>query len=94
MDAFEPSTPESRAAHEAQRAADYPVTDERLAPLRATIAGRLREAGVALAPGELETLVLDMARFALRWSRDEVAACQDAEPGAGGAGSMHGDLSP
>ena len=94
MDAFEPSTPESRAAHEAQRAADYPVADERLAPLRASIAGRLREAGVALPPGEFEALVLDMARFALRWSEDEVAARQEAERGAGGAGPAHGDLSP
>jgi hypothetical protein len=83
MDALEPSTPESRAVHEAQRAADHLVTDERLAPLRVSIAGRLREAGVALPPGEFEALVLDMARFR-----------RSAKRGVGGAGPAHGDLSP
>ena len=70
---FKPSTPESRAAHEAQRAEDYPLSDERLEPLRRALRERLVRAGVSLPPSvEFEALVLDMARFALRWSRDEV----------------------
>ena len=65
------STPESRAAREAQRAKDYPLSDERLAPLRATLTERLRAAGVELPSPEFDALVLDMARFALRWSAEE-----------------------
>jgi hypothetical protein len=76
---FDPSTPESRAGREAQRARDYPVTDERLDPLRESIAQRLRRSGVTLPPAEFEALVLDMARFALRWSQDEVQAREAAE---------------
>lgn len=72
---FEPSTPGSRAAHEAQRAEDYPLPDERLEPLRRALRERLVRAGVSLPPpAEFEALVLDMARFALRWSREEVGA--------------------
>jgi hypothetical protein len=79
MSNLEPSTPESRASHEAQRAGDYPLPDERLEPLRASLAGRLREAGVALPPEEFDALVLDMARFALKWSRGEVQARAEAK---------------
>jgi hypothetical protein len=85
MNVFNPSTPESRAAHEAQRAAEYPATDERLAPLRASLARRLLQAGVNLPAEAFHALVLDMARFALRWSREEVRArsnsqAEDARP--------------
>lgn len=70
---FEPSTPESRAAHETRRAEDYPLPDERLEPLRRALRDRLVAAGVSLPPpAEFEALVLDMARFALRWSWEEV----------------------
>ena len=70
---FEPSTSESRSAHEAQRAEDYPLPDERLEPLRRALRERLARAGIGIPPpAEFEALVLDMARFALRWSREEV----------------------
>ena len=76
---FEPSTPESRAAHEAQRAEDYPLSDERLEPLRRALRERLVQAGVSVPPpAEFEALVLDMARFALRWSWEEIGA-RDAD---------------
>lgn len=65
------STPESRAEQEAQRAKDYPISDERLAPLRAALAERLRAAGVEIPAADFDALVLDMARFALRWSSEE-----------------------
>ena len=81
MSDIKPSTPESRAAHQAQRARDYPLPDERLQPLRASIAGRLREAGITLPPEEFEALVLDMARFALRWSTAEMQARAEAKGG-------------
>lgn len=70
-DSLPMSTAESRAEHEAQRAKDYPLSDERLAPLRAVLAGRLRTAGVKVPDAEFDALVLDMARFALRWSAEE-----------------------
>ena len=79
MSNLKPSTPESRATHEARRARDYPLPDERLETLRESIAARLRTADVELPREEFEALVLDMARFALRWSRDEVQVRKDTE---------------
>jgi hypothetical protein len=70
---------EAREAHASQRAEDYPLPDSRLDALRAPIAERLRRSGVNLPAEEFEALVLDMARFALRWSNDEVGARDKAE---------------
>ena len=79
MNNFKPSTPESRAGHEAQRASDYPLPDERLDVLRQSLGDRLRRSGVTLPPEEFDALVLDMARFALRWSRGEIEARAEAK---------------
>jgi hypothetical protein len=73
---------EAREAHASQRAEEYPLPDSRLDELRAPIAERLRRSGVNLPPEEFDALVLDMARFALRWSNAEVGAREKAEKDA------------
>jgi hypothetical protein len=76
------STEASREAHREQRAAAYPPDDARLAELRDALAARLREAGVALPAAEFDPLVLDMARFALRWTSAETDT-RDVDRGRG-----------
>jgi hypothetical protein len=57
----------------ARRARAYPLPDIRLAALQESIRFRIR--AVAHLPRDaFDALVLDMARVALRWSRDEVDA--------------------
>jgi hypothetical protein len=71
--AIHPSTPATRATQEARRADSYPLPDGRLATLQSSIRRRIRP--IARIPREaFDALVLDMARVALRWSRDEVEA--------------------
>jgi hypothetical protein len=70
---------EAREAHASQRAEEYPLPDDRLEKLRGPIAERLRRSGIDLPADEFEALVLDMARFALRWSNTEVGAREKAE---------------
>jgi hypothetical protein len=85
MDPFERSTPERRAAHREQRAADYPLPDARLTPLRESLAQRLSASDITLPPAEFDALVLDMARFALRWSETEMGR-RDDEAASGDPG--------
>jgi len=70
---------EAREAHASQRAEEYPLPDPRLDMLRGPIAERLRKSGIDIPADEFEALVLDMARFALRWSNTEVGAREKAE---------------
>lgn len=81
--AVHPSTPATRATQRERRARSYPLPDVRLAAFQSAIRRRIQ----AVARGPLEAfdaLVLDMARVALRWSRDEVEAREnDARPTTG-----------
>jgi hypothetical protein len=80
--AVHPSTPATRATQAERRARSYPLSDVRLAAFQSSIRRRIR--AVAHGPREaFDALVLDMARVALRWSRDEVEAREnDAHPTA------------